>query len=93
MWEILALHKEQESLNSRLELVHNRQEQMVEQETRALEEFDTFTGIEPFLLALISDIDFSLGPEFLGLLVTLSGSSSSIHSVPSKSSSSNDSRP
>ena len=45
--------------------IHERQEKMIEQESRALEELDTFDSEDPPVsLAMMSDVDFSLG-DFL----------------------------
>jgi hypothetical protein len=61
-WELLAVQKEQDALDKDLARVHAKQEQIIEQEARALEELDTFTGLEPAgSLALMSDDLFSWG--------------------------------
>ena len=61
-WELLSLQKEHDSLDKKLDRIHNRQEKMIEEEARALEELDTFTG-DPEPLAVISSLDFNLGSE------------------------------
>lgn len=59
-WELLALQKEHDSLDRGLSKIHMRQEEMVDQEARALEELDSFTGDDPAsTLALMSDQLFS----------------------------------
>jgi hypothetical protein len=59
-WELLATQKEQEALDKDLEKVHAKQEEMIEEEARFLEELDTFTGMEPEgPIALMSDVPFS----------------------------------
>ena len=59
-YEFLAVTKEQEALDKRLDKIHNRQEEMVDQEARALEEFDTFDDVNaPMQVALMSDELFS----------------------------------
>lgn len=70
-WELLAVQKEQESLDVRLNKIHSRQEKMIEEEARALEELDTFTGGSDEPLALMSGVDFSLGPDLLDWEVAL----------------------
>lgn len=65
-WELLAAQKEQELLDQKLSKIHDRQEKMIEQEARALEEFDTFEGRDdPLPLALMSEVDFSLSDDLL----------------------------
>merc|ERR1712098_72602 len=61
-WGLLSLQKEHDSLDKKLDRIHNRQEKMIEEEARALEELDTFTG-DPEPLAVISSLDFNLGSE------------------------------
>lgn len=74
-WELLAVQKEYDSLDKKLEKVHNCQEDMVAREVRALEELDEITPrrrdlvspveavTNPFAadvpVALMSDVDFS----------------------------------
>jgi Zn ribbon nucleic-acid-binding protein len=65
-WELLAAQKEQDLLDQKLSKIHHRQEQMIEQEARALEELDTFESLDTSVpLAMLSDMDFSLGDELL----------------------------
>jgi hypothetical protein len=65
-WELLAAQKEQEVLDQKLSKIHNRQEEMIEQEARALEELDTFESLDTSVpLAMLSDVNFELGDELL----------------------------
>jgi hypothetical protein len=58
-WELLALQKEHDLLDRNLEKIRTRQEEMVDQEARALEELDA-SGADPLeQLALMSDELFS----------------------------------
>lgn len=59
-WEFLAVQKEHDALDKKLDKVHNRQEEMVDQEARALEELDEATEDDPSgQVALMSDELFS----------------------------------
>ena len=61
---MLSLQKEQDVLDRKMVTIHDRQEQMVKQEARALEELDTFTELDPVgQLALMSNFNFSTGAE------------------------------
>ena len=65
-WELLAAQKEQEVLDQKLSKIHNRQEEMIEQEARALEELDTLESLDTSVpLAMLSHVDFDLGDELL----------------------------
>ena len=61
-WELLSLQKEHNSLDQKLDKIHNRQEKMIEEEAQALKELDTFTG-DPKPLAVMSSLDFNLSSE------------------------------
>jgi hypothetical protein len=68
-WEVLATQKEQEALDKDLEKIHAKQEEMIEEEARFLEELDTFTGMDPEgPIALMSDEFFSWDDSSLALL-------------------------
>lgn len=58
-WELLAVQKEHEDLDAKLDRVHRRQEEMVDQEARALDELDLLSGVDDEF-ALMTDLDFSV---------------------------------
>jgi len=65
-WELLALQKEHDSLDRQLDKVQQKQEEMIDQESRALDELDVFVGDEGVQLAMMSELDWSVdGPSFL----------------------------
>jgi len=68
-WELLAVQKEHDALDAQFLKIHQRQEKMVEQEARALEELDLFiSDTNPLDLAVMSDDLFSWNDPPLGLL-------------------------
>ena len=59
-WEMMALQKEQDMLDKKLDKIQSRQEDMVDQEARALEELDmSIEGDPQAQVALLSDELFS----------------------------------
>lgn len=59
-WELLAVQKEHDVLDQKLDKVRTRQNEMVDQEARAVEELDNATEENPQAqLALMSDGLFS----------------------------------
>ena len=68
-WELLAVQKESDVLDKKFDKIHRRQELMIEQEARALDELDTFTGgVSSEPLAMLSDLDFSVDPSWIDFL-------------------------
>ena len=58
-WELLGVQKEHDKLDKKLEVIHRKQEEMVDQEARSLGELDTFVGLDDPSVAMMSDVDFS----------------------------------
>ena len=83
-WALLAAQKEQDKLDTQLDKIHRRQEQMVELEAKALDELDGIIPCRTDLVvpepskpqavsgapvALMSDVDFSWDDsEFLAMM-------------------------
>jgi hypothetical protein len=69
-WEMMAAYKEDAKLDAELSRIQDRQEQMMEEEARALDELDLFVEAGNPEVALMSDLDFSLGdPSWEQLLI------------------------
>lgn len=60
-FELLAAQKQEEKLDEELSRVYERQEKMVEQEAYALDELDIFVAKPNVQLALMTEVNFSLG--------------------------------
>ena len=60
-WEILALQKQHDELDRMHSKIIDRQEKMVEQEARALDELDLFVEFGDPQLAMMSPVSFPIG--------------------------------
>jgi len=68
-WEMVAAQKVEEQLDAQLSRIHDRQERMMDEESRALDELDCFVEDAGAQVALMTELDFSLGdPSWEALL-------------------------